>query len=160
MTIFTPPSPDAPAPSPSPALTGDPFFPALDPAEFAAAMRVNTAVTPARVAEALLAAMIEVDGDEDLRRLKTQWTAAGYAALAEVPAPLFAGVSRLVFLYRRAVFCLAKADLDENYRDSATTPHGDRRADALEPTVEDHRRNARWALSDLVGRPRTTVELI
>ncbi|MCO1344221.1 head completion/stabilization protein [Burkholderia multivorans] len=55
---------------------------------------------------------------------------------------------------------LAKATLIERYRDYDTTGDGARRADELEPQSDELRRDARWAISDIVGRPRVTVELI
>lgn len=161
MTIFTPPDPATPAPTPPSTLVqGDAYFPAVDPADFTLSMRVVSQVTPPRLRLALLEAMMEVDGDEDLIALKALWKSEGHADLTAVPAETFAGESKLVFLYRRAVYSFAKADLDEVYRDNGSTAAGDRRADAVEATAPDHRRNARNALADLVGRPRATVELI
>lgn len=56
--------------------------------------------------------------------------------------------------------CGAQVDLYERYRGIDTTTAGDRKADALDTTVADLRRDKVWAISDLVGRSRTTVELI
>src|SRR5450830_603750 len=68
--------------------------------------------------------------------------------------------SVLVLHYRRAVYSAVQAELVEEYRDMDTTGKGDKNADAMEPRADTHRRNMRWALSDLLGQPRTTVELI
>lgn len=63
-------------------------------------------------------------------------------------------------LYLRAVRSHAKAELLEKYRDFDTTGAGDARADEFEDTVDGARRNVRWAISLLLGKPRVTVELL
>ena len=40
------------------------------------------------------------------------------------------------------------------------TAAGQRKAESQEPAIDDHRRNARWAIRDILGLPRTTTELI
>jgi len=162
MTTYTLPDPDAPAPPTGDAdvLTGDPFFPEIDPAKFTAIMRVASQVTADRVRDALVDAMLQVDADEALRARKAAWLAEGYEHLVDVPAGLFGGEHRLVFLFRRAVFSFAKSALDEKYRDNAMTEAGERRAEGVDVVVGSHLRNARNALSDLVARPRATVDLI
>lgn len=162
MTTFTLPDPATPAPpsSETSVLAGDDFFPTIDPAKFLIEMRVVSQITPERVRNALIDAMLDVDRDEDLVRLKEGWTAAGHTTLADVPAATFGGEHKLVFLYRRAVYCFAKSALDEKYRDNATTDAGERRAEGVDVTVGSHMRNARNALSDLVGRRRATIDLL
>lgn len=159
-SIFTPPSEHTPAPTSNPpeVIAGDGFFPDIDTADLADAIRILPVITPARVREAVLQAMIDV-GDQ-LAGCRAEWVAEGYAALAAVPAPTIGGESRLTVLYRRAISYTVKADLDEGYRDGDSTSHGRDRADGIQPTISDHRRNARWAISDMLGRPRVTVELI
>jgi hypothetical protein len=68
--------------------------------------------------------------------------------------------SRLVLLYQRAVYATAKAELIERYRDFDSTDAGQRRAEAMELSVDDYRRQARYAIRDILGRPRATVELL
>ena len=76
--------------------------------------------------------------------------------------------SRFEFLvagrYLRAIYAHIQAELAEVYRDIDTTPHNDSKAERMreryEVKVDEHRRNLRWAIADLLGRPRTTVELI
>ena len=52
----------------------------------------------------------------------------------------------------------------EAYRDIDTTPSGEGKAERvrekIEAKIEEHRRTMRWALSDLLAIPRTSVELI
>ncbi len=61
-------------------------------------------------------------------------------------------------LYLRAVYFTAKADLTERYRDFDTTADGERRTEDLADSIDESRRNVRWAVSDILGRPRLTVE--
>ncbi|PZR37169.1 head completion/stabilization protein [Caulobacter segnis] len=160
MTTFTLPDPATPAPptGESIVLTGDPFFPAIEPAKFQAAMRVVSQVTPERINDALIDAMLVLDRNPDLQARKAAWLTEGYNTLGDVPASEFGGQHRLEFLYRRAVYSLAKADLDEKYRDNAATDAGERRAEGVDIVVGSHMRNARNAISDLVARPRITIE--
>jgi hypothetical protein len=156
-TVFNPPSDDTPA-QPLLVVTNDGFFPDIDVTSLQAAVRIVSQVTPARIREAVLAAMIAVNPELEAKRV--EWIAAGHDNLAAVPAPQLGGESKLAVLYRRAIYATVKADIDEHYRDLDSAAAGRDRAEALEPTIDDHRRNAAWAISDLVGRRRTTVELI
>lgn len=143
-------------------LEGDPWFPRIDPDELRAACRLDGTVTPARLLHAATAAIAGVNAE-----LAT-WQAArqleGHASLAAVPAPQMNGQSIKLHHYRRAVYAAVQADLAEVYREIDTTPQGAGKADRvtadLAVKVDDHRRAMRWAISDLIGIRRTTVELI
>lgn len=160
MTTFTPPDLTAPAPPAPVIIQGDAFYPSINAALFQTTMRVASQVTAQRVRQALLEAMMEVDADSDLKRLRAMWDADGHQTLAAVPAPLFGGEHRLCFLYSRAIYNFAKASLDEKYRDNAQSAAGEARAEGVDVMVGSHLRNARNALSDLVGRGRSTIELL
>ncbi|MBM5656609.1 head completion/stabilization protein, partial [Burkholderia pseudomallei] len=84
----------------------------------------------------------------------------GGATLADVPAPRIDGESAHVARYRRAVYHLTHADVTEKYRGYDTTKSGGQVAADLAATVDDSRRAARWAISDILGIARSTVELI
>ncbi len=45
-------------------------------------------------------------------------------------------------------------------RDYSATGDGAERADALTPTADEYRRDARWAIRNILGIAHTTVELI
>ena len=64
------------------------------------------------------------------------------------------------YLYFRALCCLVGAELTERYPGYDSTAEGLRRAETLGDSIDDLRRDARWAIRDLLGQPRTTVELI
>ena len=84
----------------------------------------------------------------------------GHHPADDVPAEQIAATSIHVHRYLRAVGCFAKASLTERYRDFDTTAAGNKKADQLENPIDDLRRDARWAISGILGIGRNTVELI
>jgi hypothetical protein len=144
--------------SPVPPISTGGWFPDIDPTEARAVMRLDGTVTNERLVECLCNAISSVQ--DELDAWEQQQRALGRASLAEVPSKSINGVSRLVMLYKRAVHAYAQAELLEKYRELDTTGRGDRRADALNETADDYRRNVRYAIRDILGRPRATVELL
>lgn len=136
----------------------DGWLPGVDPAQVKSDQRVPASVADERLREAIIAAMITIGNQ--LARWQLGKLLNGHATLAQVPSPTIAGESRLVLLYRRAIGCEAKAELIERNRDVDITGAGDRRADALDPSVGELRRDAIHAVRDMLGRGRTDVELI
>lgn len=155
--VSTPPLAQPPQTA-APPIANDAFYPDVSLEHARDTMRLDGSVTDARLRHEMLAAIASVN--DELRTARTAWRDAGFARLADVPADQLDGESVLLQHYRRAVYCLAKATLIERYRDYDTTGDGARRADDLEPQSDELRRDARWAISDIVGRPRVTVELI
>lgn len=151
--------PDAAAELPA---GNDPWFPAIDPAALRSTCRLDGTVTPQRLQHALLQAMASVNAE--LWDFKVSNMMLGFASLADVPAGTLNGESIKVHHYRRAVYACVQADLAEAYRDIDVTPQSagkvERVTDKLELKIDEHRRNQRWALSDLLGIRRTTVDLI
>ncbi|EPJ4165327.1 head completion/stabilization protein [Citrobacter freundii] len=139
-------------------ITNTPFWPGLDITEFRAEMRTDGTVTPARLRQAVLTAIAEVNAE--LHDFRLRQMSAGYTSLAEVPADEIDGESQRLQLYRRAVWCWTKATLTERYRDFDATGSGNKKADELVTTVDDLWRDVNWSLSRLQDKPRMTVELI
>jgi hypothetical protein len=54
----------------------------------------------------------------------------------------------------------AGAEVCERYRNYSATNTGNNKADELIPTIDDYRRDLRWAVRDFLGISRITVELI
>ena len=139
-----------------------PWFPAISPDELRQACRLDGTVTPARLRLAIVSALDSVNSELHAWRLAHQ--AAGHASLAAVPCEELSGTSANVGRYYRAVYAHVQAELAEVYRDIDTTPasdsKGDRIKDRIEAKIEEHRRTLRWAITDLLGLRRTTVELI
>ncbi len=139
-------------------IGNDGFFPDVDVDHACAAMRLDGTVTPERLRAALVEAVLSVN--DELAAWKAGQVAAGCGALAAVPAQQIDGHSWHAHRYRRAVYCTATAWLIERYRSFDATATGDRKTEVESTSVDDLRRDARWAISDISGAPRSTVELI
>lgn len=161
-----PPSPQpaaAPAP-PAPTagvIENDGWFPDITLVDMRDAMRLDGTVTDARLVIAVVDAILNVN--RELAQWQGQHAQAGIATLADVPATRINRESRLLAQYRRAVYSTAKADLIERYRDydsTATSLTDKKSMEWLDEAPGAQRRNAQWAIADIVGRSHLTVELI
>jgi Phage head completion protein (GPL) len=153
--LGTPPSPAA---ADEPTLTNNGWFPDIDLADLRKTVRLDGTVTSERLRHAALDAMGSVNAE--LAGYQEAQQYAGHTSLASVPAAGLNGESVKLQCYRRAVYAGVQAALVEAYRDFDTTGAGDKAAEKLELRLDGLRRDVRWAISDLVGRRRTTVELI
>lgn len=157
----TAPAADTP-PAPTPAIVeNDGWFPDIALAEMRDTMRLDGTVTDARLVQAVVDAVLQVN--RELADWQGAHAAAGVATLAAVPATRINRESRLLAQYRRAVYSTAKADLIERYRDYDTTSSSltDKKSmEWLDEAPGVQRRNAQWAIADIVGRTHLTVELI
>lgn len=153
FVAHTPPRAD-----PEPIIANDGFWPDIDPAEARARMRIDGTVTAPRLRAALVEAIATTNAQ--LATWQAEQVAAGYATLAAVPAPSLDGTSAHAHRYQRAVACTAAASLIERHRSFDATNDGHQYADKLESPIDDLRRDAHWAIADILGRARTTVELI
>ncbi|AMP06523.1 phage head completion family protein [Collimonas pratensis] len=125
------------------------------------AERLDGTVTEVRLRQAVVAAILHVNNE--LRDWKLEQIAAGYTSLAAVPADRVDRESVNISHYRRAVYCWAKADLTERYRDfdsTASSLNDKKTMDVLDDAPSDQRRNAHWAITNIIGRSHMTVELI
>lgn len=147
-----------PEETPEAEIDGGSFWPSINPVAIREGYRIDTTITPARLRETLIEAIASVNTELAGRRIV--WQTAGAATLDAVEAEKIDTESILVHRYRRAVGCLAKASLIERMPDYDTTQAGDRKADRLENPIDDLRRDYRWAISDLLGIGRSSVELI
>lgn len=141
-----------------PSIGNDGWFPNIDPVALRAAIRLDGTVTEERLRHAIVNAITSVNGE--LYEWQYQQRDAGITTLDGVPSVQLGGSSRLRWLYLRAIYSTVKADLNERYRDFDSTAAGQQRADDLDPSIDEQRRNARWAIRDILGRPHSTVELI
>lgn len=151
MTFF----PDNPEQQPGQDITSHPFWPTINTAAVRDVMRIDGDVTESRLQHAVITAIAQVN--QDLLGYRQE---QAETALATVPAEQIGGESQLVHHYRRAVYCLTRANLIERLRDYDTTKDGEGRAESLEQTVTDLRRDARFAVRAIIGTTHTTVELI
>jgi len=146
--------------NPNPALVvkNDGWFPDISLSDMRAAMRLDGTVTLERLKDAAIAAIIYVNND--LQNWKSGKVQDGANSLADIPAQTINDESILLINYRRAVHCMAKADLIERYRDYDTTGEGNKKAEWLDSSADEQRRNAHWAIADLTNRRHLTVEII
>lgn len=139
-------------------VAGDLFWPAVAIPVFRDAMRIAISVTDVRVRDALRGGMLHVR--RELRNWQTGHIAAGAATLQDVASEVVDGISAAELLYRRAVFCIAAADIAETHNEVSATQDGrDRAADDVS-AADELRRNATHAIRDILGVTRTSVELI
>lgn len=139
-------------------ITNSPFWPDFNLATLRDAMRLDGTVTNARLEHAVINAALQVNIDLKLWRLAQQ--SSGHAHLEQVPAEQINGQSIFLQLYLRAVYCLTKANLIERYSDFDSTAKGLKAGEELHDSVNDLRRDARFAIRDILGESHVTVELI
>ena len=144
--------------TPSGHINTDPFWPSIDLDALRSTLRVDASVTPARLETACISAAININ--RELKDWRAIQQAAGYSQLAQVPAEQVQDVSALVHLYRRAIEAGTGAEVCERYRSYDSTNSGNKNAEELIPSIDDYRRDLRWAVRDFLGTNRTTVELI
>lgn len=139
-------------------ITNNAFWPAIDPAGFRAAHRVDDSVTNARIVEALAVAMADIN--RQLVDWQRQQTDAGHTTVDDVPLADWHTDDHYQRLYVRAVHATAHASLMERYRDHTATGEGDDRGDGNDEAADHLRRDARWAVAEILGTTHSTVELI
>jgi hypothetical protein len=139
-------------------INTDPFWPSIDLDDVRGTLRIDSSVTVIRLETATIAAAIGVNREfTEWRRAKQ---AEGFATLNEVPAEQINEVSQYVHLYQRAIYAATGAEICERYRSYDSTNSGNQNADDLTPSIDELRRDQRWAVRDFLGLGRTTVELI
>lgn len=158
--VSRPPNVDAqpPAAAPPEIVENDGFWPDVDLVQLRAAVRLDTTISTDRLRDAVAQAMIELGRTLEAWRLENAAETANLQAVT--PRRLVDGVSDFVHLYTRAVYSLTAADLGERLMSQSMTAAGDDRRESLASEVDQHRRNARWAVQDFKGERRATVELI
>lgn len=139
-------------------IANDGWFPDVDCVKLREQALLGGNVTPARLKEAVLAALADVN--LQLSSYKLQKMLDGYGALESVPGPDLGEERIWLIHYRHAILAHVQFSLAEQYRNFDTTGHGDKKAEPLEATADIHRRNLNTALAAITQRPRCTVELI
>jgi len=146
------------APEQAEVIPNTDFWPDVDLSRFRRVMRTDGTVTADRLKQLALTAISEVNAE--LYDFRKRQQALGYHALAEVPAEKLDGVSERIHHYHNAVYCWARAVLNERYQDYDATASGVKRGDELAEASGDLWRDARWAISRVQDAPHCTVELI
>ena len=146
------------APEQAEIIRNTPFWPDVDLSEFRSVMRTDGTVTQPRLKQVALSAISEVNAE--LYEFRRRQQMLGYASLAEVPAEQLDGKSERIQHYFNAVYCWARAMLNERYQDYDATASGVKRGEELAEASGDLWRDARWAISRVQDAPHFTVELI
>lgn len=134
------------------------WWPSIDPQTVRQTARLDGTVTPARLRQAIVMAVADCNAELALWQLAQQ--TAGIDNPDNLPGPTVADKPVALAYYQQAIVSHVQAGLAERNRDVDTTGTGDKKAAELESTADMHRRNLRWAISSITGRPRTSVELI
>jgi hypothetical protein len=139
-------------------INTDAFWPSINLDDVRGTLRIDASVTAIRLETATISAAISVNRElAEWRRTKQ---AEGYPTLADVPADQVEGVSHYIHLYQRAIYTATGAEICERYRSYDSTNSGHQNADDITPSIDELRRDQRWAVRDFLGLGRTTVELI
>jgi hypothetical protein len=149
-TLATPPTNEG-------ILANDGFWPNVDLATLRASTRLTGNVTTERLRASAIEAMLDVN--TQLTTFKAARVGEGWDSAADIGETV-AGSTALVHRYLRAVASTVQADIAEKYRDWDNTRAGDYRGHGESDSADDFRRNARWAVADILGRPRNVVELL
>lgn len=139
-------------------VASDAFWPVIALDALRGAVRLTGDVTADRLRAAVVASLIDVNGE--LAPLRQRLEAHGHAELGAAPAPVIDGKSQLVQQYLSAIYSATGVKLYERFRSYDATAQGAQRAEDLTPTIDELRRDLRYAISDLLGTRRVTVELI
>lgn len=139
-------------------ITNGPFWTDIEPDVLRQTMRLDGTVTNERLEHAVINAALQVNSDLKNWRIGNQLL--GFDSLVQVPAEQINGQSIYLQLYLRAVYCLTKANLIERYSDFDSTAKGLKAGEELTDSITDLRRDARFAIRDILGESHVTVELI
>uniref|UniRef100_A0AB74UL02 Head completion/stabilization protein n=1 Tax=Halomonas phage vB_HboP_4908 TaxID=3350578 RepID=A0AB74UL02_9VIRU len=139
-------------------LENNGFWPSIQPSDFRETHRLDSTITNARIESALKAAMATVN--RVLRHWQQAKVDAGYPTMEALPIPVWQVPEVFNVLYLRAVYSTAHANLLDRYADYDATNSGRERGERLQDPADGYRRDAAWAISEIEGRPHSTVELI
>lgn len=134
-------------------IKSDPFYPDIALDHIREIVRIDGAVTDARLQQAIIEEVIDVN--RLLKALKNQ-----AAQLSDLSTSEINDQPETDFLYLSAVANGVAAKINENYRNYDSSNSGAKKAEQAELTVDDYRRNKQWAIQQLLGENHTVVELI
>ncbi|MEC5345075.1 head completion/stabilization protein [Brenneria populi] len=131
------------------------FWPDIEPDRLRKLMRLESTITPDRLRHAAMTAISEVNAE--LFPYREAQMAAGFMTLADVPAEKIDGESEKHHHYLRAVCSITTASLYERYRGYDASGKGNSKADAIDGTIDELWRDARWSISRLQGRQHSII---
>lgn len=134
-------------------IKSDPFYPEIDLDHIREIVRIDGAVTNARLQQAIIEEIIDIN--RLLKVLKDKATVLSDLSTIEIDDQ-----PETDYLYRSAVANGVAAKINENYRNYDSSNSGAKKAEEAEYTVDDYRRNKQWAILQLLGENHSVVELI
>lgn len=134
-------------------IKSDPFYPDVVLDHIREVVRIDGAVTNARLQQVIIEEVIDVN--RLLKSLKDQ-----AAQLSDLSTTQINDQPETDYLYLSAVANGVAAKVNENYRNYDSSNSGAKKAEQAECTVDDYRRNKQWAIQQLLGENHTVVELI
>lgn len=133
------------------------FFPDISLLAIRNSMRIDGTVTTERLKHATIEAISTVN--QDLKPLRLQAEAA-HGDFYSLNDEEINGEYLIEYQYKRAVYCLAVANLYERYRSYDNTKEGYRKGDELLESAGDLRRDYHHTVRDMLNQNRMIVELI
>lgn len=134
-------------------IKSDPFYPSISLDHIREIVRIEGAVTNARLQQAIIEEVIDVN--RLLKVLKDKATVLSDLSTTEINDQ-----PETDYLYLSAVANGVAAKINENYRNYDSSNSGAKKAEEAEYTVDDYRRNKQWAILQLLGENHSVVELI
>ena len=134
-------------------IKSDPFYPEIALDHIREIVRIDGAVTNARLQQAIIEEIIDIN--RLLKVLKEKATVLSDLSTTEINDQ-----PETDYLYLSAVANGVAAKINENYRNYDSSNSGAKKAEEAEYTVDDYRRNKQWAILQLLGENHSVVELI
>lgn len=134
-------------------IKSDPFYPEIALDHIREIVRIDGAVTNARLQQAIIEEIIDIN--RLLKVLKDKATVLSDLSTTEINDQ-----PETDYLYLSAVANGVAAKINENYRNYDSSNSGAKKAEEAEYTVDDYRRNKQWAILQLLGENHSVVELI
>lgn len=139
-------------------LTNGAFWPNVELLTFVKTYRIPTAHSHPMVEDQLYLAMSDINQQLDV--WKAEQMDAGYTTLGDVPAEALGGISYLVRLYQRAVYCAAKAELLPDFATVIRKAEAENLGKEEPERAETFREFSTQAVRQIVGMSAISVELI
>ena len=145
--------------NPSHTIPASGFYPEILVDDFRSRMRVLDSVANEQCEHVLIQSLLFVTNG--LKPFEHTQNDKGILKLIDVPGQDIAGKSEHVRRYEIALFSYAKALLQQRYRDTDLTRlAGANKADAIEPSIDDHIADAIGAIREMNGHTSTYAKLI
>lgn len=140
-------------------FSSDGWFPAVNLRAVRSGRSFDGTVTTERLSRAVKYAIAQTNRQLNAWK-EAKIAAIGASNMAAVPAPYVDNRSSALDAYQRAVESFAEADILESMRGYDLTAEGVRRAEMLSARIGEARRNAYWAINDILGETHTISGLV